>query len=220
VFRKLIRLLLPSKPIVWLIGLGVSLVLTPLFRVLDNEGARAAAYRATSSFAPWNLAARYLQIVLTQCDVGAATICEESPLSRGTGLGFKLFTGVADVVLHAFTTGGVVGFAFALAQVVIGLVATLALFRRGEGEPPHGFYFYAVGLPLGAMLVGSVAAIPVWVVAWLSVTALNGAPLVGLGLQTFSVSTLCTAVCVKAAESVTHEVAVKTVTKTLNIDPD
>lgn len=217
-WKKFLDLVVPHKPRVFFLGLGISILLTPLFALMGDEKAERQAYAAVSAFAPWNLVGRYFRIIFTSCDGSSPDVlCTYSPLSRHFPMALKPITALFDVVIQAFAVGPV-GFVFALAQVVTGVVVMWVLSRPESPAQRRGFYFYLLGLPLGAMLVGSAMAIPFWVIGWFGLTVAKG--WVGLSLQTLSVSTVCTTVCLRATESVTHHAAVQGVAAALKVDAE
>jgi hypothetical protein len=225
VFKKLLNIIVPHKPVVFLIGVGVSVVLTPLFALMGNGAAQRQAFSAIGAFAPWGLFGHWLRTIVTTCDsadpiLGISAFCDHMPLSRHFPIGLRPLTGVVDVLAQTFASGGAVGFIVAFVQVALGAVVTWIIFTPDTPTEKRGFVFYSLGLPIGAVALGSALAIPIWVLAWIAMTVVKGGSDIALALQTLSTSTICATVCVRAAEGVTHHAAVAGVAAALKIDPD
>src|SRR5262249_30228041 len=142
---------------------------------------------AVESFAPWNLLVSYVKILTISNEASSEFpalrpfepfgqfedankhLTNEYSLTRGAPFYVRPITGLVDLLLHVLSDAGPIGFLFAAVQLALGAGLMLVLGARSE----HGFYYYAVGLPLGSVALASVAAIPLWLVAFLGVLAFN-----------------------------------------------
>jgi len=204
------------------------------------------AYVAIAQFAPWNIAYRYIGIVIEQGsppsfaaeqkqrfnDAFRNTICaqdrligrseEDDPactpapaphglaafyLSAHVPLLLRPVTGFFDLLLHAFVDQGVIGFLVAAAQVAIGIFLTRYLMLRKKFNP-DSFYSFVLGVPLAVLVLGSVAALPLWLITLIGTIALKGLPATQLGFQGGCTLAL-TFLGVKVAEEAGHEFVMK-----------
>jgi hypothetical protein len=236
-------------------GLATSLVATIVvtlsFSIFDHNKlhalatAQANAYVSIAQFAPWNVAERYVSILLTDysgnvsefeqnqqnwrrtiCDSGSTALsagrfCDAPPtadgikafyLSAHVPLPLRPLTAIFDLLLHALVDQGLVGFLVAAAQIVMGILATWAVIRRWHIKL-NSFYLAVLGVPAGVLVLGSVAALPLYLLAWAGVFVVKGFSALALGLQAG-----CTIACLKwlfekAVEEVSHEVVVKQLKK-------
>lgn len=118
-------------------------------------------------------------------------------------------TAVFDLILHALIDQRVVGFLIALAQFAIGVFAT----RYFVTSRP-GFHFspvHLIGLPLCVIALGSLLALPLWVLAWLGLAVFKGLPGIGVGAQAGGTATLLVLFGGKTLEAAAHEGVMKQV---------
>ena len=197
-----------------LVSLVTSAVLAVFQLVAHDTAAWAQAYKVIESFAPWNLLSAYYRIVTVHSGetfpaliaasahsdaVSAGTSASTFCLSCGAALYLRPITAIIDLFVHLLADAGFIGFLFAAAQLALGLFLTLWLTRKDK----NGFYFYTLGLPLGAMVAGSVAAIPLWLVALASVAAFKG--VLSLALQGGATSLALSWTQEKLVEATAHE---------------
>jgi len=119
-------------------------------------------------------------------------------------------TAFFDLLLHAIVDQGIVGFLVAAAQVAIGVLFTRFAIRLFNIKVDT-FYSYVLGLPLGILVLGSLAAIPLWLLALGGITALKAFPAGGLGAQAGGTAYLASWIGRKAVEEVGHEAVMKQV---------
>jgi hypothetical protein len=91
-------------------------------------------------------------------------------------------TAFFDLLLHSLTDQGVIGFLVAATQIAIGVLLTRIAVRRGILKL-DGLYIYVVVIPLAVLGLGSLAALPLWLLAFMGVALLKGLPGAGLGAQ-------------------------------------
>jgi len=180
-----------------LIPFAFATLLSALDYVAEDTPARRQAYCTVSALAPWNLVTAYLQIVFIpdSASGGSPSLRSFDPfgkycsaadnsvsdyyLTRGTNYFLRFVTALIDLLFHLFSDTGAIGFLFALAHLSLGALWTLYLGRKEA----HGLYFYSIGLPLGTIVLGSVSAIPLWLIALICLTLFNAA--VGIFVQGF-----------------------------------
>ncbi|MEP6483695.1 MAG: hypothetical protein ABJB01_04545 [Rudaea sp.] len=103
-------------------------------------------------------------------------------LSAHVPLPFRFITALFDILLHALVDQGLVGFLVALTQIVLGAFMT-AWAIKSSWLKLNSFYAYVLGFPLAVLALGSLAAIPLWLVALVGLMALKASPLGALGAQ-------------------------------------
>ena len=149
--------------------------------------ARLQAYRAVETFLPWNIAFAYYDILTMPSDDDAQfpslrpfeTDLQTSPidkrptsnfsLTRDTPWVFRPLPALLDLIVHAFGDSGPLGLLFTLAQIAIAVGLVLYLGRTQS----HGFYYYAIVVPLLVIGAAVVVAIPLWIIAYLAKLAGN-----------------------------------------------
>jgi hypothetical protein len=129
-------------------------------------------------------------------------------LSAHVPILFRPLTAFFDLLLHALIDQGVIGFLVAAAQIMIGALLTRLAIRRSVVEV-GSFASYVIGIPLGIMLLGSVAAMPLWLVALIGVTGLKALPGAALGAQAGATGYFAKWIGGKTVEEVGHHVIMK-----------
>jgi len=126
----------------------------------------------------------------------------------------RLITAFFDLLLHAFIDQGMIGFLVAAGQVVLGAVITrfVIRFKRIKID---SIYACVLGLPLAILVLGSIAAIPLWLLALFGVMGLKTLPMAGLGAQAGGASWLASFFVSKTAEVVGEKAIVKQVERVL-----
>ena len=212
---------------------------------------RASAYTTIAQFAPWNVARRYVQIVVTQgneaaeqlaeqqqrqadlfrgfaCSVGGVSGGSDNPcatserphgiqafyLSAHVPLVFRPITAFFDLLLHALIDQGFVGFIVGATQLALGVFLTRIAVHRGILKL-DSFYSYILILPLTVLAVGSVAALPLWLLAFIGVTVFKGLPAAGLGAQLGGTGYLARWFGSKAVEEFGHAAIMKQVKRAI-----
>lgn len=198
------------------------------------------AYESISQFAPWNVAIQYFSIIVLpdsndayakkiaeqreafrqmECgplgvDAGTSSCAPPTPpsfyLSQHVPIFLRPLTAFFDLVFHLLADNGVIGALVALVQIVLGVLVTLFIGRREK----IGFESWAgklVGIPIAVMVLGSIAALPLWLVSLLGVMILKAVPLAAVGAQTGATAYMVSWVGGKMAEEVGHEVVMKQV---------
>jgi hypothetical protein len=210
-----------------IVPFATSLVLGLLSYAFENESWAARAYVAVESFAPWNLATGYFKFLTISDDPSsefpalrafepAPTLGNANPatgiptLSRGANYFLRPLTALVDVLLHLFFGLGVIGFLVSVGQVALGAGLMLIL-SKGTAK---GLYFYAIVLPVGAVLLGSAAAIPIWLIALLGLLFFNSA--ITVGVQSGSTAFALMWVRDRALEAAAHETVSKGVAQVVS----
>jgi hypothetical protein len=117
---------------------------------------------------------------------------------------FRLATAIFDMLLHVLIDQGFIGFVVAAAQIAIGILLTsIAIHRKTINL--DSFVSYIVGVPLIVLGLGIVAAIPLWLLAFVSITFFKGLPGMGLAAQGGTTGCFLTWLCRKTAEDVGHK---------------
>lgn len=201
-------------------AVGSSLVMGALGGAVSR--AALQAYLAVETFAPWNMLASYYKILTIPSDAAtefpalqpfepnpdAARVAAEArnqySLTRHSAYYLRPITAMIDLVLHILSDAGPVGFVFALAELAIGAGLMLLWRRRTRAPGPSDgtFYFYTIWLPLGAIALASVAAIPLWLVAYLGLMVHAAA---GLGVQSAATGGVLLWVRDRVVEPALHE---------------
>ena len=187
------------------------------FVSLANGPVGKQAYLAVEAFAPWNLIVSYVRILTIHDDPSkqfpALRPFEPSPeaaaageqltndfsLTRHSTLFLRPITALIDLLLHLLSDSGAVGFIYAVIQLTLGFYLMLLFFRGKE----RGFYFYSIGVPLGTVVLASIAAIPLWVIALFGVFVWNS--VASISLQTCFTTGALLWVRDKVAEPLVHE---------------
>lgn len=130
-------------------------------------------------------------------------VCARSvPVSTGHGF--------FDLLLHALVDQGLIGFLVAAAQVLMG--ALLTRFAIGFFSIKMGtFVSYVFGVPSTVLVLGSIAAIPLWLLALAGMTVLKALPAAGIGAQAGGTVWLASFIAGKTAEVVGQDAIMKQV---------
>jgi len=189
-----------------------------------SQAAALQAYLAIGSFAPWNMLISYVEIITIPSDAAnefpalrpfepfpeAAHVGKELAnnysLTRGSAFYLRPITAVIDLLLHILSDAGLIGCIVAIVQLAIGAGLAVILYRRSVSNTPAdapGFYFYTIFLPLGAVALASVAAIPVWLLAYLGLAAFH--VVVGFAVQGGATGGVLLWVHDNVVEPVVHE---------------
>jgi hypothetical protein len=94
----------------------------------------------------------------------------------------RLITALFDLLFHALVDQGFIGFVVAAAQIAMGVLLTRVAVRR-KIVNFNSFYSWVFGMPLTVLALGVVAALPIWLLAFIGVTVFKGLPGAGLGAQ-------------------------------------
>jgi hypothetical protein len=129
-------------------------------------------------------------------------------LSAHVPLVFRPITAFFDLLLHALIDQGFIGFLVATIQIAIGVLLTRIVIHR-KILKLDAFYSYVLVVPLAVLVLGSFAAVPLWLVAFVGVTIFKGLPGAGLGAQTGGAGYLVKWLLGKAAEEFGHDAIVK-----------
>jgi hypothetical protein len=178
--------------------------------------ARDQAYAAVEALAPWNIVIGYGKILFIPDDVPsefqalrAIQMAPTSPaadtkttfyLTRGASLPLRPIAALIDLLIHLLADTGVVGFLYTTGMIVLGA----SLFLWFQKNAKKGFYFYTILLPIGAVALASVAAVPFWLIALVGVFAFNAA--LGFCFHTGSLALAISWVTGKVTEAGIHEV--------------
>jgi hypothetical protein len=142
-----------------------------------------------------------------------------TPLGRPQGIGafylsayvpsiLRPVTAFFDLLLHALVDQGFIGFIVAAAQIAIGVLLTrIAINRKAFGL--NSFYSYILGVPLAVLVLGSVGALPLWLLAFIGVTVFKGLPGAGLGAQAGGTGFFVSWLASKTAEELGHQTIMK-----------
>jgi hypothetical protein len=131
-------------------------------------------------------------------------------LSAHVPFALRFFTAFFDLLLHALVDQGLIGFLVAAAQVLLGVLLTRLAIKSGKLKM-DALYAYVFGLPLAVLGLGSIAAIPLWLVALLGAMALKALPMAGFGAQAGGTAWLVTLVARKTTEVIGHSAIMKQV---------
>jgi hypothetical protein len=112
------------------------------------------------------------------------------------------------LLLHALFDQGVIGFLVAATQVALGVLLTRLAIKTSKLKF-NTFYAYLLGLPLAVFALGSLAAIPLWIVALVGLMALKASPLGALGAQAGAAGWCVHFLVDKTAEEVAHAAIMK-----------
>jgi hypothetical protein len=129
-------------------------------------------------------------------------------LSAHVPLILRFATAFFDMLLHALIDQGFIGFAVAASQIAIGILLTSIVIHR-KMIPFDSFYSYVLGVPLAVIVLGSFAALPLWLLAFIGVTFFKALAGAGLGVQVGGTTGLLTWLVTKAAEEAGHHVIMK-----------
>lgn len=201
----------------FLLPFVTSIVLGLLSLAFRDEFWAARAYVAVESFVPWDLITDYFRILTVSDDTSefpalrpfepfpsaapVATTQSEMPLiTRGSNLFLRPITALIDVARQRLFGLGVIGFLVSIAQIAMGAGLTM-LVMKGKLK---GLYFYTIALPIGTVLLGSAASIPIWLIALVGLLFLNEA--VAIGLQGGTTTLVLMWVRDRALETAAHEV--------------
>jgi hypothetical protein len=204
----------------FLLPFTTSVVLGLLSMAFHDDLWATRAYVAVESFVPWDLVTDYFRILTVSDDTTefpalrpfepfpdaanlAAAHAEMSLLTRGTSFFLRPITALIDVARQRLFGLGFIGFFVSLAQIAMGAGLTM-LMMKGK---PKGLYFYTIVLPLGTVLLGSAASIPLWLIALVGLLFLNAA--VAIGLQGGTTTLVLMWVRDRALETAAHEVVSK-----------
>lgn len=119
-------------------------------------------------------------------------------------------TAFFDLLLHALLDQGVIGFFVVVAQLFIGVLLTrfaIGFFNL----PMRTFVSYSLGVPIAVLVLGSIAAIPLWLLALAGMTVLKALPAAGIGAQAGGTAWLISWVGGKTAEVVAQDAIMKQV---------
>ena len=131
-------------------------------------------------------------------------------LSAHVPMPLRFITAFFDLLFHALIDQGIIGFLVAAVQITLG--ALLTRFVISYNKIKMGtFLSYVLGVPLGTLVLGSIAAIPLWFLALAGVMCLKSLPLAGVGAQAGGTWWLVTFVAHKTAEVVGHAAIMKQV---------
>jgi hypothetical protein len=129
-------------------------------------------------------------------------------LSAHVPFPLRFITAFFDLLLHALVDQGVIGFLVAATQVALGaLLARLAI--KTSKLKLNTVYSYLLGLPLVIFALGSLAAIPLWLVALVGLMALKASPLGALGAQGGAAFWCVHFLVEKTADEVAHAAIMK-----------
>lgn len=124
-------------------------------------------------------------------------------------------TAFFDLLLHALFDQGVIGFLVAAAQIGIGVLATRFAIRHSFMEVGP-LYTYVLGIPAAILVLGSVAAVPLWLLAFVGVTVFKALPAAGLGAQAGGTAYFVSLIGGKTLEDVGHEAIMKQVKRVVH----
>jgi hypothetical protein len=131
-------------------------------------------------------------------------------LSAHVPMLLRPITAIFDLLLHALVDQGGIGFLVAAAQIAIGALLTRLAIRRSFVEV-GSLASYVFGVPLGIIALGSLFAVPLWLLAFLGVTALKSLPASAIGAQFGATAYVFKWIGGKTAESVGHHLIMKQV---------
>jgi len=123
---------------------------------------------------------------------------------------FRFITAFFDLLLHALFDQGLIGFLVGATQVTLGALLTRLAIKSGKLKI-NTFYAYVLGLPLAVLALGSLAAIPLWLVALAGAMALKALPMAGFGAQAGGTAWLVSLVARKTTEVIGHSAIMKQV---------
>jgi hypothetical protein len=126
----------------------------------------------------------------------------------------RLVSAFLDLLFHAFVDQGMIGFLVAAAQVALGALLTRLAIRYTRIKV-DSFFSYVLGLPLGVLFLGSIAAIPLWLLALAGLMGLKALPMAGFGAQAGGTGWLASFVARKTAEVVGHAAVMKQVERVI-----
>ncbi|MEO8461104.1 MAG: hypothetical protein ABI451_11295, partial [Dokdonella sp.] len=131
-------------------------------------------------------------------------------LSAHVPLPFRPLTAFFDLLVHAFFDQGIIGFLVAALQVIIGALLTRYAIRFFRIKVDT-LVACVIGVPFAILALGSVAAIPLWLLALAGMTALKALPAAGLGVQAGGTAWFVSWVGSKTAEVVGQDAIMKQV---------
>ena len=129
-------------------------------------------------------------------------------LSAHVPLPLRFITALFDILLHALVDQGLIGFLVALTQILLGGFLTVLAIKTSRLKL-NSFYAYVLGFPLAVLALGSLAAIPLWLVALVGLMALKASPLGALGAQFSAMGWCVKFVFQKTAEEFGHATIMK-----------
>jgi hypothetical protein len=129
-------------------------------------------------------------------------------LSAHVPFPLRFITAFFDLLLHALVDQGLIGFLVALTQVVLGALLT-RLAVTSSRLKLNTFFSYALGVPLAVLALGSLAAIPLWLVALIGLMALKASPLGAFGAQAGATGWCVRFVAHKTAEELSQSAIMK-----------
>lgn len=178
----------------------------------------AVAERLAEQQQQWQAQSRSIACSL-HMQLGRDDPCRPLPKPRGLRAFYlsayvpfflRPITAFFDVLLHALFDQGIVGFFVVAAQIAIGvLVVRLAIRRHFLAF--DAFYSYVLVMPLAVMAFGSIAALPIWLLALIGVTVFKGMPAAGLAAQAGGTVALASTIGARTAEVVGNEAIMKQV---------